>query len=316
MRRLPLHVTPVATLAMVAVLGCAPPGDETLPAGVETAAEGTAPSNAIVSNAIVDLLASGRAAFGVFSGEQTAEQGARTAAVAEADLVFYSMEEGPFDVARMQAYMDALRGAAVDPESARPLVLRVPPASAGEDALRQHVTRALDAGVHGIVFPHVRHAADAELALGAMRFAEAAGSPPGARPQTVGRAPQVWGASEDAYRRAADLWPLTEDGELVAMLIVEDEEGVANAAEIAATPGIGVLFAGPGDLRRAYDGDLEAVEAAIQTVLAACQEHGVACGITAGPDDVEARLAEGFRVIIVLRDEALAIGRAAAGRAG
>ena len=75
-----------------------------------------------------------------------------------------------------------------------------------------------------------------------------------------------------------------------------------------------VLFAGPGDLRRAYDGDATAIENAIQTVLSACKEFRVPCGITAGPDDIAKRLEQGFRVIIVTNPEALPVGRRAAGR--
>ena len=75
-----------------------------------------------------------------------------------------------------------------------------------------------------------------------------------------------------------------------------------------------VVIPGPGDLRRAYNRDMEAVESAIQTVLAACKEFDVPCGITAGPDDIGERLEQGFRMIIVTSPDALAVGRRAAGR--
>ena len=65
---------------------------------------------------------------------------------------------------------------------------------------------------------------------------------------------------------------------------------------------------------RAYNGDDEAIENAIQTVLSACKEFDVPCGITAGPDDIAKRLEQGFRVIIVTQPEALTVGRKAAGR--
>ena len=78
------------------------------------------------------------------------------------------------------------------------------------------------------------------------------------------------------------------------MLIVEDREAVEVVDEIVSTPGVSVVFAGPGDLRRAYEGDMEAVESAIQTVLAACTEHRVPCGITAGVDDIAERLSRAF----------------------
>jgi hypothetical protein len=57
-----------------------------------------------------------------------------------------------------------------------------------------------------------------------------------------------------------------------------------------------------------------AVEGAIQTVLAACLEFDVPCGITAGVDDIGTRIEQGFRFFIVTQPEAIAVGRAAAGR--
>ena len=112
----------------------------------------------------------------------------------------------------------------------------------------------------------------------------------------------------------ADLWPANATGGVVNILIIEDQVGIANAREIVGTPGVNVAIPGPGDLRRAYEGDMEAVENAIQTVLAACKEFDVACGITAGVDDIGERLEQGFRLIIVTQPEALAVGLRAAGR--
>ena len=98
------------------------------------------------------------------------------------------------------------------------------------------------------------------------------------------------------------------------MVLIEDRIGVANASEIVAVPGVSVAFPGPGDLRRAYKGDMEAVERAIQTVLAACLEADVPCGITAGPEDIAERIRQGFRVFIVTSAEALSVGHQAASR--
>ncbi|MGH9322956.1 MAG: aldolase/citrate lyase family protein [Vicinamibacteria bacterium] len=104
------------------------------------------------------------------------------------------------------------------------------------------------------------------------------------------------------------------DRRAVSFLIIEDKLGVQNARDIVSTPGIDIVFPGPGDLRRAYEGDGPAIEKAIQTVLSACKEYQVVCGITAGPDDIEKRLEEGFRVIIVTSHEALPVGHRASGR--
>ena len=52
---------------------------------------------------------------------------------------------------------------------------------------------------------------------------------------------------------------------------------------------------------------------AIQQVLAACQSHGVPCGITAGVDDIAERIEQGFRMFIVSDPAAVTAGRAARG---
>ena len=235
-----------------------------------------------MTGTIVGLLAAGQPVFGIFSGEHTAEQGAVMAQNRETDFVLYSLESGPFDMSAMVAYkesMDASSGA----EAARPIVLRIPRIGDDKEAARDHVRQGLAAGAQAIVVPHLESAAQATLAVSAM---------------------------------GPDTWPGNPGGHLISMPIVENKAGVANVREIVRTPGVGVIFAGPGDLRRAYERDMEAVENAIQTILAACKEFDVPCGITAGVDDIAGRLEQGFRVIIVTQPEALAVGREASGRTG
>lgn len=157
----------------------------------------------------------------------------------------------------------------------RPIATRLPPIREGSDEARGHAKRLLEAGVDVVVFPHVEDRAQAEIAVSSM-----SGSP----------------------RKTPSI------------LIIEDRIGVQNARDIVSTSGVDIIFPGPGDLRRAYDGDTVAVEKAIQSVLSACKEFSVVCGITAGPSDIEKRLKEGFRVFIVTNLEALPIGRQAASR--
>jgi len=129
----------------------------------------------------------------------------------------------------------------------------------------------------------------------------------GTRPDSVGTAPAFWGVSEKEYRQKADLWPLNPDGELLNYVVIESKEGLKNAREIAAVKGIGVLFPGIGTLRGVFsttgaDGkrvvDEAAWENAIQTVLAACKEFKVPCGIPATPNDIEKRMEQGFSVFV------------------
>ena len=245
---------------------------------------GTSGQDSIPQRRIIDLLVSGKPVFGVFSGAKTPQQGSLISVVRETDFVFYSMEHGPFDIPTMKSYMHGMRdGAGASGIQTHPFVLRVPAIHLDESAARQHVAQALKAGVDAVVFPHIQTPAEAAVAV-------------------------------DAMSEHGNLWPLRTDGDLVSILIVEDQKGVRNVHEIVTTQGVSIVFAGPGDLRRAYDGNIEAVEQAIQTVLSACLEAGIPCGITAGLDDIADRLEQGFRVIIATQVDALAIGRRVSGR--
>ena len=161
-----------------------------------------------------------------------------------------------------------------------PLVLRIPPIRDGVEAAEANVAEALAQGAAGIFFPLVESARDAAVAVAAM---------------------------------GDDHWPGNPSGSLFSMLIVETRAGVERVDEIVGTEGVSVVFAGPDDLRQSYGDDAEAVEAAIQSVLAACRAHRVPCGITAGPDDIRERIEQGFQLLIVSDSAALAAGRAAAG---
>lgn len=323
MKLLSLAVLPVAGAALLAAgtaAGCGNGDPGAANEGGETAAGGDGTSEPEPTptsmpkptwNRIARLLAEGEAVFGIFSGEHTEESARRMAEQDLADFVFYSLESGPFDLPAMSAYLEALSPpAGRGPENPHPAALRIPPIRDGREEARERTARGLDAGAYAIVFPHVETADEARHAVASMRPEEVGGLRPAPAPEAA----RVFGVSPGDYAERADLWPLAPAGELVSMLLIEDRIGVANAEEIVRVPGVSVAFPGPGDLRRAYDGDPEAVEEAIRTVLAACLDAGTPCGITAGPEDIAERLEQGFRVIIVTSPEALAVGRAAAGR--
>jgi len=231
-------------------------------------------------NAIIELLATGQAVFGMFAPEQSAEGGVAAAANTETDFIFYSLESGPWDIPTMETFIASMTEAA-GAAGPHPVTLRIPPIREDHEAGRMHLEEGLAAGVNGLVLPHVEG------------------------PEEVAMVNEVVGDR---------LWPLNPDGDVLNIVLIEDQAGIAIAREIVSAPGVGVAIPGPGDLRRAYEGDMEAVENAIQTVLSACKEFDVPCGITAGPDDIATRLEQGFEMIIVTRPEALAVGRAAAGR--
>ncbi len=288
-----------------------PPAGEEMPAEEEASETEAAGNGGPSWNRVASLLQGGQVVFGIFSGEPTPETAMEMAQQELADFIFYSLERGPFDLPTMSAYQEALsppgaRGSA----NPHPVLLRIPPIRDGMDEAAERTAAGLDAGTYGIVFPHVETADEARHAVASMTLARAGGLRGDADPEAA----RVFGVSPEDYAARAGVWPLDPAGELVSFLLIEDQIGIENALEITSVPGISIVSPGPGDLRRAYEGDMEAVEAAIQTVLAACLEAGVPCGITAGPDDIAMRIEQGFRVFIVTSPEALAVGHEAAGR--
>ncbi len=131
--------------------------------------------------------------------------------------------------------------------------------------------RVLDLGAAGIMVPYVNTAAEAKQAALSTRY-----QPEGIR--GVAGSPPCCGFAQnfdDYYAKAND--------NLVTMVQIETVEAVDNVDEIAAVPGVDVLFVGPFDLsinmgiiRQFKNPDFEAN---LDKVVAACKKHGKAAGI-------------------------------------
>lgn len=299
----------MALAAVVSVLiGCGagePAGDASAPASGASspAAEPAVPAREIDRTTLIDLWSEGLPAFGVFVPNE-GEPGARgpdgerlppryTAAGAEElaadpllDYVFLNLEAG-YDLRAVSAVAEGLgrTGAAGE----KSLLVRIPPISEdGPEATRQRVRESLEEGADGIVFPHVRSPEEARMAVS---FMEEAG---------------------------ADVWsPSNPGGTVLAMVMIEDPGALADVAEIADTPGYSVLACGIGSLTRALGDDREAAEAGNQEVLEHAKRVGRPDMITAGVDDVEQRIEEGFLGLLMsgpAAEEAIRIGREVAGR--
>lgn len=299
-------------------------------------------------NPVIDLLEQKRYVFGLYAPANprlrpTVEPSAVQAAVktpvqlaqdalgyARADYIFDGSMERNFErgYATFAEFARGMFGGGMlrttpAPMLRQPLFVKTPEIAADPVAARDRISRQLNLGVSGIVFVDVKNAEEVRQGLAMMRFAANGGT----RPDSVGEAPARWGMSAQEYRERADLWPLNPRGELVNFTIVESREGLANVREIAAVPGIGVLFPGAGTLRGVFSTtdstgrrvlDEKAWENAIQQVLAACKEFNVACGYPAGEGDIEARMKQGFSVFIIGWGDAgfraVEIGRRVAGR--
>ena len=255
-----------------------------------------------------------------------AELAKEALAFAPSDYIFSGSMEGGVDRAlpTMTEFVAGLRDAGVLLKSPyrrlqKPLVLKSPRiATKKEDGTVDYsraadLPKQLNLGTSVLMFVHVESPEEVREGIRAMRFASKGGT----RPDDVGGAPAYWGMTAAEYKAKADVWPLNPEGELVNWTIIESKEGIARVREIAAVPGIGVLWPGAGTLRGVYP-DRNEWEAAIQSVLAACKEFKIACGYPANATDIEMRMQQGFSVFVMNWGDAgfkaVEIGRKAAGR--
>ena len=282
-------------------------------------------------NRTVETLERGDAAFGLFTADFSLTN-ARALARSDLDYIFIDMEHTPFDTETLRTFLLGMQdkrrllekgNAQMD---VTPLV-RIP--MYGREQLEFLVKQVLDVGAFGIVVPFVATAEQAEHVVRAMRYpprrGDAQPEPRGRRGSSPGLATWLWGV--DDYMERADTWPLDPDGDLLAVLQIENAEGVENIEEIAAVPGVGAIFVGPADLALSYGVDGSShpdMQAALDRVLAACKANDVPCGLTTGPSTVEAYVEEGWDFVTIgyWNDagispgpaDALAKGRAAADR--
>lgn len=143
--------------------------------------------------------------------------------------------------------------------------------------------RALDAGVHGVIFPFVSTPALAKIAAEACRY-----PPAGRRGSGAALASTSWPDSVEYCDSA--------DRNVVVAVILEELAALAHVDEIAATAGVDVLFVGTGDLSFSLglrgQQDHPQVEEAAATVLAAARRHGKAAGRPARTPELTQRYIE------------------------
>jgi 2-keto-3-deoxy-L-rhamnonate aldolase RhmA len=149
-----------------------------------------------------------------------------------------------------------------------------------------HAKQALDAGVHGVVFPFVSTPALARTAAEACRY-----PPVGRRGSGAGLATSSW-PDPDGYHDSADR-------NIVSAVIIEEASALECLEEIAATAGIDVIFIGTGDLSFSFglrgNQAHPRVEEAAREVAAAARRHGKIAGCPAGAAEQTKRyMDEGF----------------------
>jgi 4-hydroxy-2-oxoheptanedioate aldolase len=303
----------------------AQPAKEAAPAQpAPTAAPGTR------LNRMIELWEQGKPAFGTFARFRDPD-GALYYASTDLDFVIFDLEHGPADFTQLRVFLQfmvdksrLLKKGNLQPNVV-PLV-RIP--SNGGETNQWVVKQALDAGAFGMMAPHIANTEDALAVVSASRYAQRLEAkdqdPPGERGAAPTNAARYWGVSVAEYFERADLWPLDAKGELALIAMIESEAGVENAKEMLSdAKGIAAVFIGPTDLSTSlgYAGQPEhpEVEKAIQEVLAVTKELKIPCGILVTKGNIEKRVKEGFRFLVIGGtpgevEEAVKMGRAVNGK--
>jgi len=239
---------------------------------------------------IRDRLTAGETLFGTFLGLGSA-LAAEACAAAGFDWLLVDLEHGGGDERALLHQQLAAEARRV------PMLARV------ESAERIRTGRLLDAGVAGVMFPRLETVEAVREAVRHLRY-----------PPEGDRGVATYNRVYDFGLRPEGL--ATANDGIAGVVQIESRRAVGVVAGIAAVPGVDVLFVGPRDLSTdlGCPGRFDHPDfvAALDQVLAAAKDAGIAAGILAGDAAQAAAYRDlGFRFVGVGSDASL-LARAAA----
>ncbi len=192
------------------------------------------------------------------------------------DFLWIEMEHSPITLETLRSMVLATRGLPALPFA------RVPVNEIWT------AKRVLDMGVSGVMFPFTSTPELARQAVAACRY-----PPHGCRGSGAGLAKFCW-PDPDRYSDSAD-------ENVTVIIIIEEAWAVERIDEIAATPGVDVMFIGTSDLSFSLGlrGDQKhpKLQEAIERVVDAGKRHGKFLGRPAqSPDQVRRYIEQGFQL--------------------
>ncbi|MBN2560808.1 MAG: hypothetical protein JXQ75_07755 [Phycisphaerae bacterium] len=223
-------------------------------------------------------LEAGEVLWGTFLAELEASGVIHVLAHAGLDFVIIDMEHGTYSPPQARRLIEATRAAPMT------CVVRVP---LGE---RGTVTKMLDAGSDGILFPQIRTMEEVRQAVAMTKY-----PPLGSRGvhlfrPHLGFAPRV--SAKHVFAEA--------NASIMTAIQIETPEAVELIDQIAGTAGIDMLYVGPGDLGallfNGEDVDQAKIDEVMERVGRACREHGKIAGCHVGSVEAAAKwIPLGFR---------------------
>jgi 4-hydroxy-2-oxoheptanedioate aldolase len=236
-------------------------------------------------NGVIKALESGKPAFTCFTQPDVNEVvGLSTS---NFDGIVFELEHNPWDIRALRDGLQYMlnRGQIAKSGSVAPAVtpiVRVP--ANGLEMNQTYAKQALDLGAYGIIWPHISDVAQAYNAVAACRYPRLASAPlyepQGIRGDGPTAAARYWGLSQQEYYTKADVWPLSPQGEIFCILMIEDTVGIKNLPDILKNvPGIGAILIGEGDLSQELGVPRQyghpALLEAMADVVGACREQNI-----------------------------------------
>jgi 2-keto-3-deoxy-L-rhamnonate aldolase RhmA len=191
-------------------------------------------------------------------------------------FLWVEMEHSPVSLETLRGIILATRGLPVS------ILARVPVVALWT------AKRVMDQGVSGVIFPFVSDPELARTAALSCRY-----PPAGRRGSGAGLAASTWFEPGNYYDSA--------DAHMLTVCVIEEERALSHLDEIAATPGVDVLFIGTSDLSfslglRGRQNEPR-LQDAIETIKAAAQRHHKFLGRPAGSAEEVLRYhQQGFQV--------------------
>jgi len=216
-------------------------------------------------------------------------------ALAGFDFLVLDAEHGFFSIESIEAMVIAADGAGI------PAIVRVPSCTAAE------VGRSLDAGAAGILFPRGDGCAAVKGAIESAKF------PPEGRRGLGGVRANLYGSVP------LDRFVKESNARTVMVAQIETAGALAELREIAAEPGLDVLYVGPNDLTQALGVPGQYGDPRYREALGAIARQAKTTGKTAGimlghADQIPALLEAGYR-FFTMSDRTLVLESAKSWRA-
>ena len=199
------------------------------------------------------------------------------------DFLMIDMEHGPGDILTLVAQIQAMKCS-----SASPLVR----ATWNDFVL---VKRILDAGAHGILFPYVNTAEEAEAAVRACKY-----PPEGIRGLAGSPRAAGYGQNSMDYLQYAN-------EEIFVMTAIETPEAAANLDKILDVKGLDGIFIGPMDLATSMGYFAAPGKSEVQAMIRNIEEKVLASGkvlatISNSWEQAQQRYERGYQMLTLMAD--------------